>query len=225
VIAVVLSGNLDDGAAGLRAVADAGGAAIVQDPRGAVYPSMPESALAMVPEAEVVPLLDIAARIVALVGSPAPGVPPVLPTRRPSEPHRLDPVELGTAASQALSEEGAATGFTCPECHGAMFDVDAAGVPTYRCRVGHAFSDASLMAAQAGSLEAALWIALRALEEGAEVAARLAERAERRGARVAARAFLRDESRHRARARILRAAIDASDAAPEIGATDARGSG
>jgi len=72
VLAVVLSGNLRDGAMGLRAVADAGGAAIVQDPQAADYAGMPASALALVPEAEVVPLDAIAARIVALSGGGAP---------------------------------------------------------------------------------------------------------------------------------------------------------
>lgn len=92
VIAVVLSGNLDDGAAGLRAVVDAGGAAIVQDPRGAAYPGMPARALAIVPEAEVVPVADIAARIVELVGSPAPGASSVARTRSRRGSPGLDPV-------------------------------------------------------------------------------------------------------------------------------------
>jgi len=81
VTAVVLSGNLDDGAAGLRAVVDAGGVAIVQEPSEATYPSMPKRALALVPEAERVPVLDIARRIVELVGSPAPAA-----SRRSSGP-------------------------------------------------------------------------------------------------------------------------------------------
>jgi two-component system chemotaxis response regulator CheB len=99
VIAVVLSGNLDDGAAGLRAVVDAGGAAIVQDPRTALYPSMPRSALARVPEAEAVPLRDIAARVVDLVGSPVPGAPTVTPVRRQLASAVLDPTELDILAS------------------------------------------------------------------------------------------------------------------------------
>jgi two-component system chemotaxis response regulator CheB len=70
VIAVILSGNLDDGAAGLRAVAEAGGATIIQDPDDAAHPGMPLSARSLVPEAEVLPLAAIAERIVALVGSP-----------------------------------------------------------------------------------------------------------------------------------------------------------
>jgi two-component system, chemotaxis family, protein-glutamate methylesterase/glutaminase len=45
-IAVVLSGANDDGARGLRRIRDAGGIAIVQDPRTAAMPVMPLAAIA-----------------------------------------------------------------------------------------------------------------------------------------------------------------------------------
>lgn len=59
--AVILTGANHDGAAGLKAVADAGGKAIVQDPSAAFAPAMPEAALAICPQAKIMSLEDIAA--------------------------------------------------------------------------------------------------------------------------------------------------------------------
>lgn len=70
VLAVVLSGRLDDGALGVRAVKRAGGHAIVQDPRTAAQPSMPWAALATGCADACLPPRSIADAIRAFVGVP-----------------------------------------------------------------------------------------------------------------------------------------------------------
>lgn len=59
-IAIILTGANHDGAKGLRAVIDAGGAALVQDPDGAFASAMPEAAIRRCPESRVGSLDQIA---------------------------------------------------------------------------------------------------------------------------------------------------------------------
>ncbi len=59
-IAIVLTGANHDGAGGLKAIAQAGGIAIVQDPKRATASAMPEAAIAACPEAQVMSLAEIA---------------------------------------------------------------------------------------------------------------------------------------------------------------------
>src|SRR5438874_5444198 len=70
VIAVVLSGSLDDGTAGLRLVKRLGGTTVAQDPEDALYPSMPASAVANEAADYVLPIADIAALLCELVDTP-----------------------------------------------------------------------------------------------------------------------------------------------------------
>ena len=60
-IAIVLTGANQDGAKGLKAVAEAGGTAIVQSPKAAYASAMPEAAIAQCPSAWVMSLKEIAA--------------------------------------------------------------------------------------------------------------------------------------------------------------------
>jgi two-component system chemotaxis response regulator CheB len=69
VIGVILTGALDDGTAGLVAVKERGGVAIVQNPDDAQYRSMPDSALAHVAVDYCAPAGEIAALVAKLVAA------------------------------------------------------------------------------------------------------------------------------------------------------------
>ena len=71
-VGVVLTGANEDGALGLKRIADRGGYAIVQDPETAEGPTMPRAALRAVPAALVVPLPRMASHLIAI----APPRPP-----------------------------------------------------------------------------------------------------------------------------------------------------
>jgi two-component system chemotaxis response regulator CheB len=63
---VVLTGANADGAAGLKALAEAGGLAFVEDPAGAHVPAMPQAALDACPSATPARLTELASLLIAL---------------------------------------------------------------------------------------------------------------------------------------------------------------
>jgi two-component system chemotaxis response regulator CheB len=69
-IGVVLTGYLDDGAAGLLAIKQGGGLAVVQDPKEAEAPSMPLNALRAVRADYCLPLREIGPLLASLAASP-----------------------------------------------------------------------------------------------------------------------------------------------------------
>ena len=176
VVGVVLTGNLDDGTAGLLVIKRHGGLAVVQDPATADYAGMPTSAIESVQVDHVVPLPLIAPLLVDLahqqIQEEKEEEVPV-----PDEPSdRLANLDL--VGGNAAEGYGLPAGVTCPECHGTLYDRrDEAGIG-FICRVGHAYSPESLAAAKSEEIDAALWAAVRALEESAALSRRLQHRME-----------------------------------------------
>jgi two-component system chemotaxis response regulator CheB len=172
VIGVVLTGNLDDGTAGLRAIKDRGGLAVVQDPREAEFPGMPESAVSHVDVDLRLPAREIARALVAAASEPLDAAAP--PPRPDLE------IEVRSDSGEGRMEDMEAIGtpsvFTCPECSGTLWEVGDDDLPRFRCRVGHAYTSESLVAEHDDALEDALWAALRSLEENATLARRMAKR-------------------------------------------------
>jgi two-component system chemotaxis response regulator CheB len=66
VIGVVLTGANEDGARGLAHIVKRGGRALIQDPKTAEIATMPEAAIREVPTAEVIPLGNLAPRLIAV---------------------------------------------------------------------------------------------------------------------------------------------------------------
>jgi two-component system chemotaxis response regulator CheB len=74
-VAVVLTGTGQDGAAGLAAVKAAGGRTIAQDPETASYPNMPRAAIRTNFVDDVLPLDQIAGKLIELTAPPAGDAP------------------------------------------------------------------------------------------------------------------------------------------------------
>ncbi|MGY1806353.1 chemotaxis protein CheB [Blastococcus sp. SYSU D00669] len=187
VVAVVLSGVLDDGTAGMIAVRSRGGLGLAQDPGDALFPSMPRHAAEVggadhvLPAAALGPLLgDLLAAEVDDVDEPP-----------PSELMETETAmaNLDMDALNADDRPGTPSGFGCPTCHGALWSITEGGLERFRCRVGHAWSPEALAAEQSQALESALWMALRGLEERAALALRMGQQADERGHRLSARVF------------------------------------
>ncbi len=66
---------------------------------------------------------------------------------------------------RSVEKLGKISRLTCPDCHGALWEMNDAENLRFRCHVGHAFSAESLSNGQGEMLETALWSAVRALEE------------------------------------------------------------
>jgi two-component system chemotaxis response regulator CheB len=186
-IGVQLSGNLDDGVAGLRAISRRGGKVIVQSPSEALYPAMPENALQ---EVEVDHVLA-AAEMGALLGKLTIEEPP------PDDGTGLDALlelenriahGVPSAPADASAGFGPPSGYMCPDCHGALMEL---GPHRYRCRVGHAWSGESLLRVQGAAFERALWSALRTLDEKIALARRMCDRAIERGSPLIAERYRR----------------------------------
>lgn len=169
VIGLVLSGSLADGTAGLRAIKRCGGMALVQDPRDALVGAMPQSALRHVEVDEVLVGSDIAARLAVLVRQPARAAPEV----------PLDIRLEAAIAAQELADMkiddmlGKPSRFTCPECHGALWEIQDGPMLRYRCHVGHAYSSDAMLASQTEEIDRLLGTLLRSHQERAALAHRM----------------------------------------------------
>lgn len=162
VIGVVLTGFLDDGTAGLAAIKACGGTAIVQQPSEAVAPSMPQSALLNVQVDQCLPVAQIGPALLALViGRQSAAITPAIPQVTVVE----NRFARGGGDMEELQKIATPSTFTCPECHGALWELHAQQPRRFRCHTGHSFTATILAELQHEKAEDAIWAAVRALQE------------------------------------------------------------
>lgn len=171
VIGVLLSGALSDGSAGLRAIKRCGGMAVVQDPDDAAVPEMPRNALRHVEIDHVRSVADMPALLARLAREPA-GPSPDVP----------DDLRLEAAiAAQELADMkvddalGRLSPYTCPECHGALWEIRDGSMLRFRCHVGHALGADAVLAARGQEIERMLETLQRVHQERAALAHRMAQ--------------------------------------------------
>lgn len=214
-VGVILTGLLDDGAAGLAAIATAGGVTIVQDPASAVAAEMPENALAAVPDARVLPLAAIGTAVVDATRTLAP------PATIPEELVLEARADRGVMSPDELDRIGPRSDVSCSVCGGPLWKPNT-GPLRYRCYLGHTHSPRQILDDGEVELESALWSAVRALHERGRTYETLGRDASRRGHELSAKDY-EDRAREafsdaeRAREFLLRWARDRSEAVSPSG--------
>jgi two-component system chemotaxis response regulator CheB len=212
VIGVVMTGYLDDGAAGLVAIRRCGGVAVVQDPSDAQFPDMPNAALAAGHIDHVASLKEMAPLLERLAQEEAPDPPPV------PEDIRLEAhIAAETAAGIDLPRQlGELSVYTCPECSGALWRITDGGLERYRCHSGHALSLEALAVGQTAELERALGMSLRVLDERIALTRRLRDQAHQRGQSRVARSYEGHLDEYRAQADLIRRVLLDQQQAEEV---------
>jgi two-component system, chemotaxis family, protein-glutamate methylesterase/glutaminase len=199
-IGVILSGRLNDGTAGLYEIKRRGGIAIVQTPSSAEAPDMPTSALENVPVDYCLPIPDMPRLLMRLLSE------------------RTEQRFIGNRGGPAMDEEPKIvepSAQTCPECGGAMREVNVGTLTRFRCHTGHVMTAEVLASAQIELLESDISRLLRLLNERVGLCRDIADKHALNGNTQAAEAWERaaaEAARREVKAREL---VNASWEHPE----------
>ncbi|WP_426954456.1 chemotaxis protein CheB [Muricoccus radiodurans] len=170
VAGLILTGLMNDGAAGLHAVKAAGGVTVVQHPLDAEADEMPRAALEAVEVDHVGRVDELAGLVTAVMGTPAGPAGPASPELE---------LEVAIAAGRRLGSDqlrsvAQPSTLTCPHCQGVLSEMKVGGPLRYRCQIGHAFTAEAVVAAQEEGVGEAVRIAMRMMEERVELVTRMA---------------------------------------------------
>ncbi|WP_149302976.1 chemotaxis protein CheB [Pareuzebyella sediminis] len=158
---ILLSGRLNDGAAGLEAIKKCGGLVMIQNPATAEFSDMPSFAAETVDVDYVVNEEDMCHVLLKVLEEEKP--------RQIEIPQTI--IRENTIATRIGSQVskqnslGNQVPISCSTCGGPLWKIKDSKINRYRCHVGHAFTEEALLKSQNEALEEALWVALRTLEE------------------------------------------------------------
>lgn len=211
VIGVLLSGLLNDGVSGLEAIQRCGGVTLVQDPAEAIADEMPRNALS----AMEVDLTLSAARIGDALSDlvrDAPG------PRRPVPPEIRLEIDIAAGErvdSDVLRHLADPAAMSCPHCGGVLSEVRDGKPLRFRCQVGHAYTAEAVAKQQEGSIDEALRVALRIIEERAELVRRMARDGRKSGRAAVSEMYEERAAEYRQYADVIRRAVLRTLPSPE----------
>lgn len=203
-IAVVLTGMLNDGAAGLADIKRCGGTTVVQNPSDAKAPDMPWGALHATDVDYRAPMSQMAALLADISAREAADPVPIPGDIR---------IEVDIAAgrksdSQVITKIADPVTISCPACGGVLSQIRRGPPLRFRCQVGHAYTAETLANEKEETVDEALRVALRILEERAVLTQKMADDARESGRAASAAAYSERARESREYAEILRRGME-----------------
>ncbi|MBW5415856.1 chemotaxis protein CheB [Pseudomonas sp. MAG002Y] len=203
VIGVTLPGDMEDGVLGMEAIKCHGGITLAQDPLEAVSPFMVNNRLDPTYIDYWLPVNQLADKLVSL-------------TYEAVEPSQQKVAWLATedqvskqrsSGIPGLETIGAPSPFSCPECHGVLYEIKQNGLFHFRCHTGHSYSAEILSKSQERLAEEAMWTATRVYDEKEALHIRLAEHARKSGQKECCEQHLQEAAKARSCSARLREMI------------------
>lgn len=174
VIGILLSGMLDDGVSGLNSIKQCGGTVIVQHPDDALFNDMPLHALANVEVDYNIPVSRMGSVIIQLMNDKGNSGKLTQPGNLKAEVEIAEKGVLDdTRVTENMSAKETGMVLTCPECNGPLIEINDDKILRFRCITGHQYTVENFLVQQKEAFEAALFAALRILQERANMLERM----------------------------------------------------
>lgn len=186
VTGIILTGMLDDGAAGMDAIRRCGGKLIVQDPNEAEFPDMPMNVLNRMEVDYCLPLAAMGNALTSIISSIKPNEV-AIPEDIIAE---LKLSERNAKSIAAVSKPGKSSLFVCPDCGGHLWELTSDKLNRFRCDTGHTYSESDLVIKQTEMQEDALRVAVRIMEERRKMLLKINEENKARGLTTIAKSYI-----------------------------------